>query len=161
MRVLKLTNNAEVRTLYQVQDTTAKVLVKGPNIPQTAPRECAKKYKAQHIHLSEVWLDKIQVCRGDRQHEHITQQYRAHQESTRTTTLDFIQLCEVVPQVINKTAGIDCIVPEHVKRMGVRGLRRVLNIVNQPMHTWLGESKTALHMAFEKGAEMISTNTQG
>ena len=42
--------------------------------------------------------------------------------------------------------------PEHIKRMGVRGLRRVLDIPNQPMHTWPEESKTALHMAFEKGA---------
>ena len=58
----------------------------------------------------------------------------------------------MIPQVTNKTAGIDCIVPEHIKRMGFRGLRRVLDILNQPMHTWPEESKTALHMAFEKGA---------
>ena len=81
-----------------------------------------------------------------------TQQYRAHQESTRTTHLDFIQLREVIPQVTNRTARIDCIVPEHIKRVGVRGLRRVLDILNQPMHTWPKESKTALHMVFEKGA---------
>ena len=97
MRVLKLTNNAQVRTLDQVQDTTANVLVKGPDLLQTTPHECAKKYKAQHIHLPEVWLHKIRVWKGERQHEHITQKYRAHQESTRTTNLDFIQLCEVIP----------------------------------------------------------------
>ena len=97
MRVLRLTNNAQVRTLYHVQDTIANVLVNGPEILQTTPRECTKEYKAQHIHLLEKWLDKIRVCKGERQHEHITQQYRAHQESTRTTHPDFIQLCEVTP----------------------------------------------------------------
>ena len=75
MRVPRLTSNAQVRTLYQVQDTAVNVLFKGPEILQTAPRECAKKYKAQHIHLLEKWLDKIRVCKGERQHEHITQQY--------------------------------------------------------------------------------------
>ena len=46
------------------------MLVKGPEILQTAPHECAKKYKAQHMHLTEKWLDKIRVCKGERQHEH-------------------------------------------------------------------------------------------
>ena len=58
----------------------------------------------------------------------------------------------MIPEVTNKTAGIDFIVPEHIKRMGVKGLRRVLDIPNQPMHTWPEESKTAPHMAFEKWA---------
>ena len=65
--------------------------------------------------------------------------------------MDFLHLCKVVSQITNTRVGIDCIIPQHIKRMGVTRLRRVLNVLNQPTHTQLEESISALHMAVEKG----------